>query len=300
VYQENFNSVNTGAFGVINLQIGANPVISGNLKPLKDLQWATKNYYVNIQVGSNNISATPIPQLLSVPYSLHAAKSDTARYALTSTTTPEIDADTTNELQTLTVSGKDITLSNNGGTVTLNFTVNGNKLQLNGTDVATLPDFTPAGTIVAYGGSIPPAGWLLCDGQSYNRTGQYANLFGAIGTNFGFPNINQFNVPDLRGMFLRGQMGLRNDGLGDLDNTSRIASGTNGAVGNNVGSYQSDELKSHNHKQGDRIGSQNVGNIAAGGLNGITDNNNSLTYTSLTGGSETRPKNVYVNYIIKH
>jgi hypothetical protein len=42
----------------------------------------------------------------------------------------------------------------------------------------------PAGTIVAFGGASPPAGWLLCDGTAVSQTG-YSNLWAAIGPVWG-------------------------------------------------------------------------------------------------------------------
>jgi microcystin-dependent protein len=55
----------------------------------------------------------------------------------------------------------------------------------------------PPGTIVAFGGSTPPAGWLLCDGAAISST-TYPDLFGAIGYTWGGSG-GTFNVPDLRG-----------------------------------------------------------------------------------------------------
>jgi microcystin-dependent protein len=55
----------------------------------------------------------------------------------------------------------------------------------------------PPGTIVAFGGSTPPAGWLLCDGAAKSST-TYPDLFGAIGYAWGGSG-DTFNVPDLRG-----------------------------------------------------------------------------------------------------
>lgn len=69
---------------------------------------------------------------------------------------------------------------------------------------ATLYADTPLGTINAFGGSTAPEGWLLCQGQAISRT-TYKDLFAVIGTKFGSGDGNTtFNVPDLRGEFLRG------------------------------------------------------------------------------------------------
>jgi microcystin-dependent protein len=66
--------------------------------------------------------------------------------------------------------------------------------------------FVPPGTILPFGGTTAPSGFLFCDGAAYNRAGTYSTLFTAISTNFGAPSGTTFNVPDLRGQFLRGAM----------------------------------------------------------------------------------------------
>lgn len=152
----------------------------------------------------------------------------------------------------------------------------------------------PAGTIVPFGGDQVPAGWLLCDGKSYASVGNYANLFSAIGTAWGSGGAGSFNVPDLRGRFLRGV----DAGAGrDLDMDKRIACNPGGFDKGKVGSVQNDEIKSHSHQNGIGWG----GGPNNGGL-GRADGNSpaNMWGTNLTGGSETRPKNAYVNYIIKY
>ncbi len=63
---------------------------------------------------------------------------------------------------------------------------------------------TPPGVIVPFSGATAPPGWVICDGAEYDGTDPaYAGLFTAIGTSFGGSG-NVFNVPDLRGRFLRG------------------------------------------------------------------------------------------------
>lgn len=58
----------------------------------------------------------------------------------------------------------------------------------------------PVGTILPYGGSAAPSGWLLCQGQSVLRA-TYPNLFAAIGTNFGAADGTHFSLPDMRNRF---------------------------------------------------------------------------------------------------
>lgn len=69
-----------------------------------------------------------------------------------------------------------------------------------------LSEIIPPGTIFPYGGSVAPTGWLICDGSSISRA-EYAALFSVIGTSFGdgVSSTTMFNLPDLRGMFLRGR-----------------------------------------------------------------------------------------------
>ena len=50
--------------------------------------------------------------------------------------------------------------------------------------------------------SLP--GYLICHGQAVSRS-TYANLFAAIGVNFGIGDgVTTFNLPDYRGAFFRG------------------------------------------------------------------------------------------------
>lgn len=178
----------------------------------------------------------------------------------------------------------------------------------------------PAGSIIMYGGTSAPSGWLMCNGQAVSRS-TYSRLFAVIGEAFGEGNnTTTFNVPDLRGRFPRGV----DDGTGrDPNAASRTASGSGGNTGDNVGSLQDDDFESHNHTQNSHTHSftrvqgnsgapenaiWDTGNSDTGfALGASTDNaGNTSTDTSgttatnnATGGSETRPKNLYVYYIIK-
>ena len=56
-----------------------------------------------------------------------------------------------------------------------------------------------AGLIQAFGGTIPPAGWMFCNGALVSRT-TYSELFAAIGTSYGAGDgSTTFALPDLRG-----------------------------------------------------------------------------------------------------
>ncbi|WP_142417022.1 phage tail protein [Bartonella massiliensis] len=62
----------------------------------------------------------------------------------------------------------------------------------------------PSGLIGPFAMERLPDGWLLCDGRAYSRF-VYWDLFCAIGTTWGEGDgATTFNVPDFRGMFLRG------------------------------------------------------------------------------------------------
>lgn len=62
----------------------------------------------------------------------------------------------------------------------------------------------PAGTVQYFANTTTPNGYLECNGQAVSRT-MYAELFNAIGTTYGPGNgSTTFNVPDLRGEFIRG------------------------------------------------------------------------------------------------
>ncbi len=62
----------------------------------------------------------------------------------------------------------------------------------------------PSGTVLYFAGQTAPAGWLKANGAAVSRTA-YAALFAAIGTTYGFGDgRSTFNLPDLRGEFIRG------------------------------------------------------------------------------------------------
>jgi microcystin-dependent protein len=156
----------------------------------------------------------------------------------------------------------------------------------------------PPGTIAAFAGSSIPAGWRLCDGSSVNRTDSAA-LFAAIGTSWGNGDgTTTFNVPDLRGRFLRG---VDRGANRDPDRATRIGETPGQNVGDDVGSLQSDALDNHNHP---------YNHISATGIAYAPGGAGATVIMAAAGGTsagvinanvstETRPKNASVNYIIK-
>lgn len=61
-----------------------------------------------------------------------------------------------------------------------------------------------AGTVAYFGASTAPAGFIKANGAAVSRAA-YAALFNVIGTTFGAGDgATTFNVPDLRGEFVRG------------------------------------------------------------------------------------------------
>ena len=165
---------------------------------------------------------------------------------------------------------------------------------------------SPAGMIAPFAGTSAPTGWLACQGQAVSQT-TYAALYAAIGAtwNTGGEGAGNFRLPDLRGMFLRG--------------TGTNATGSSsGAVGPSVGVYAADTYLNHNHTatstdsghthtyNNARSGGANLQSGSNYNLNNTTDttsvgtaNITTTVATSTTGGTETKPKNYGVLYIIK-
>jgi len=173
----------------------------------------------------------------------------------------------------------------------------------------------PAGCIMPFAGPVAniPAGWMLCDGTAISRS-TYANLYNVIGVAWGTGDgSTTFNLPDLRGMFLRGVAGT--DTVGDPDAGTRLANAHGGNSGNNVGSYQGDAIR---NITGSFVAGQRwMYNESTTGPFTATQNAAGTTYehhaqytgnirymfnanNSVPTGSDNRPKNVAVNYIIKY
>jgi hypothetical protein len=171
----------------------------------------------------------------------------------------------------------------------------------------------PTGSIMPYIGTTAPAGWALCNGAALPTDGSATGLIALVGA----------NAPNLGGMFLRGAGVNTNTGMT-----------TN--AGPKLKETQGEDLKPHEHEKGTlgttmdgmhnhnaKVGTTDYNRYVADDGNGtvtgmdhndgtefnltnselaIDAGNHSHTITGTTGsygGTETRPVNYGVNYIIK-
>lgn len=146
------------------------------------------------------------------------------------------------------------------------------------TSLSALGLSIPSGTVSSFAGSTAPSGYLECDGSQVSRT-TYDNLFTVIGTTYGTGDSSTtFNLPDLRGEFIRG-----------LDSSRGVD------IGRTIGSFQADALESHSHTG--VSGDPGTDPARKGGANRVDDTD--VYTTNAVGDTETRPRNVALMFIIK-
>lgn len=164
----------------------------------------------------------------------------------------------------------------------------------------------PAGSVIPFAGTVAPSGWLFCNGQVLDSIAnpQYAALFAAIGTAFGGTGANSFNVPDTRGVFVRGAGSQTISGetyTATLGASQNDATAVNGLTVTAVGDH------AHTTTNSGTAGGAYTN--PAQRLTWTSDATFQNTYTTssagahthaLTGDTETRPANVAMNYIIRY
>jgi hypothetical protein len=142
---------------------------------------------------------------------------------------------------------------------------------------------SPVGEVMAFAGQKAPDNYLICNGIYLNRN-NYSPLFNTIGTAYGATDSTNFRLPDLRGEFIRGW-----------------DAGRGADSGRGFATWQADQLKSHEHKYntGYVVGKEYV-QISGHFGGGSPDDGNFQYLTDPTGGNETRPRNIAMNYIIRY
>jgi microcystin-dependent protein len=160
-------------------------------------------------------------------------------------------------------------------------------------NLGNAPNPIAAGTVAYLGMNSAPTGWLKANGAAVSRT-TYASLFSAIGTTYGSGDgSTTFNLPDLRGEFVRG-----------WDDARGVDSGRA------IGTAQADQFQGHNHNIIGRTNYNSGGSYGptgSGANNPTVDLTNSATTPENDGtngnpryGSETRPRNVALLACIKY
>ena len=141
----------------------------------------------------------------------------------------------------------------------------------------------PSGQIIHVATSSAPTGYLKCNGAAISRT-TYAALFTAIGTVFGVGDgSTTFNVPDLRGEFIRG-----------WDDSRGVDSGRT------FGSFQSQLIQSHTHNVCDTASDNiNEGTFVKTFFYLNSNGTSNPFVTSSSGSTETRPRNIALLACIK-
>ncbi|QSQ23312.1 tail fiber protein [Pyxidicoccus parkwayensis] len=199
------------------------------------------------------------------------------------------------------------------------------------TPLLPMPVEVPVGAVLPYAGPINACtrsalaaqGWLFCDGAQVSAV-TYPALYALIGPLYGTP-VTQgdppatlFYLPDYRGAFLRGvnQDATRppdGKGLRDPDADTRLSAryGSSGQgegnQGNSVGSQQLDAFQKHEHRytqpqQTSEVPGDQAPPVQLGLATQPADTDGVV---AAKGGdtpraeAETRPLNVYVNFIIK-
>lgn len=107
VYKELHKDIETSVFGLFALQIGRGKPGMGIFD---QIDWAQGPYFLEIGIdpdNGNTYALSSVTEMISVPYALYAERYD------------EKDGDPTNELQSLSLVGNTLVLSNGGGTVLL-------------------------------------------------------------------------------------------------------------------------------------------------------------------------------------
>lgn len=174
---------------------------------------------------------------------------------------------------------------------------------------STASSSTPIGACAPYAGSSEPAGWVFCDGSTYDASAntEFQPLFDVIGNTYGGSDNTDFQVPDLRGRVAAGKdnmNGSQGTGGGDAD---RLTSGSAASVdGDTLGAaggveehqLTEAEMPSHTHD----VDGQ-TGGVATGAIIDHVSPGSNRSPTQSTGGDSAHTNvqpTIVLNYIIKY
>jgi len=177
----------TNENGLVTLEIGTGVIVNGSFS---SINWANDIYFIKTEIdlnGGASYTISSVSQLLSVPYAFHAKTAesitgeinetdpvysawdksyndltnkpniaDTVTLILDTTTQfvrAELDADPSNEIQTISRTGLTVTLSNGGGSFqdSVNIYTAGNGIDITGTTISEhkyqIGDFAQGGIV---------------------------------------------------------------------------------------------------------------------------------------------------------
>lgn len=161
----------------------------------------------------------------------------------------------------------------------------------------------PPGLVANFARTTAPAGWLKANGAAISREA-YADLYAAIGIAFGpGDGFTTFNLPDLRGEFVRGL----DDGRGvDLGRGLGTWQAGQNEAHKHTGGTSYEGSHSHNYFEVDTVGGvglaagsnyQDRAQVRSTGPAGAHSHSVSI---STSGGNEARPRNVALLACIKY
>ena len=212
-------------------------------------------------------------------------------------------------------------------------------IEVDGKQIKLQEYLIPVGTVNSFIGSAAyvPDGWLICDGRRINKTdnNEYEDLVDLLRNvangdeqhPFIYAcNNDEANLPDLRGRFIRGvdnpgteqgaagrddDHGIRTNEPGAVQEEARENIADENIIGGVVGSLQGDAIRnitgSATSNRGLRVNTvtgafERLANYGRYGNNNGADafgfdfNASRVVPT----GKDNRPKNVYLNFIIKY
>ena len=133
--------------------------------------------------------------------------------------------------------------------------------------------------------------WLPCDGRSV-WTRAFPELHKVLGTIYGATDADHFNLPDLRGAFVRGV----DNGAGvDPNLPDRYAQ--DGGAYDGVGSLQCDAFQTHQHTY-DSADQATLGDKGPA-FSVKKEDKTRVPITGRVSDFETRPRNMALNFIIR-